>query len=331
MPNRPRVIAHRGASGYRPEHTKSSYELAVELGADTLEVDVVATADGALVCRHEHAIGGTTDVARHPGYADRRVTRATPGRAEVTSWFVEDLTLAELRTLRARERMPRTRPSNTAYDGLDPVPTLGEVLTLVRETRLSRPLELMIELKHPAYLASLGLDVVDLLPAALARAGLDGPDADVVLECFEPTTLTRLADLTDLPLVQLLELADRRPADLVAAGDPRTFGDLATPTGLDEMAGRVAGIGVHTTHVFPLDPAGAIGALSSLVADGHARGLAVTAFTLRHENRFLPRELRVGTDPAAPGDLAAQVRAFAEAGVDGLITDHPDVVRAALR
>lgn len=330
MSDVPRVIAHRGASGYRPEHTRSAYELAVALNADGLEIDVVATSDGALVCRHEHEISGTTDVAQHPEFADRRVTRTVPGRAEATGWFVEDFTLAELRTLRTRERMPRTRPLNTTYDGFEPVASLDEVLQLVVEARRVRPLQLMLELKHPSYLASLGLDLVGPVLESLAEAGLDGPDADVLLESFEPTALTMLAGRTDLPLVQLLELADHQPADLVALGDPRTFGDLGTPAALDEMADRVSGLGVHTTHVFPLDPEGATGALSSLVDDGHAREMTVTAFTLRQENRFLPRELRVGTDPAAPGNLAAQVRAFADAGVDGLITDHPDVVRAAL-
>ena len=189
----------------------------------------------------------------------------------------------------------------------------------------------MVELKHPAYLASLGLDLVDPLLKALAVAGLDGPDDDVVLECFEPTALTTLASRTDLPLMQLLELADKRPADLVALDDPRTYGDLAGVAALDEMAPRVAMLGVHTTHVFPLDPAGATGALSTIVDDAHARDLAVAAFTLRRENRFLPAQLRSSPDPAAPGDLAAQVRAFADAGADGLFTDHPALVLDALR
>ena len=162
-------------------------------------------------------------------------------------------------------------------------------------------------------------------------AGLDGPGDDVVLECFEPTALTTLASRTDLPLMQLLELADKRPADLVALDDPRTYGDLAGAAALDEMAPRVAMLGVHTTHVFPVDPAGATGALSSLVDEAHARGLAVAAFTLRRENRFLPAQLRSSPDPAAPGDLAAQVRAFADAGADGLFTDHPALVRDALQ
>ena len=163
--------------------------------------------------------------------------------------------------------------------------------------------------------------------AALAEAGLDGPGADVVLESFEPTALTALSERTDLPLMQLLELADKQPADLAALGDGRTFGDLAGHAALDEMAPRIAMLGVHTTHVFPVDPEGATGALSSLVDDAHARGMGVAAFTLRRENRFLPRDLRIGVDPAGVGDLARQVRAFAEAGADALITDHPGFVQ----
>lgn len=326
----PRVIAHRGASGYRPEHTMSAYRLAVEQGADALEVDVVATRDGVLVCRHEHEIGGTTDVASRPEFADRRQMRAVPGRAEVTGWFAEDFALDELRTLRCRERMPKTRPDNTAYDGQEAVATLAEVLDLVVETRRSRPLGLLLELKHPAYLLSLGLPLAEPVLAALDEAGLKGPDADVTLECFEPTALTELSRLTELPLLQLLELAEKRPADLVAADDPRTYGDLALPAALDELAGRVSALGVHTTHVFPVDPAGATGAVSHLVDEAAARGLGVTAFTLRAENRFLPTDLRLGNSPAGHGDLATQVNAFADAGVDGLITDHPDVVLRAL-
>ena len=326
----PRVIAHRGASGDRPEHTRSAYALAVEQGADGLEVDVVSTKDGVLVCRHEHQISGTTDVAQHPELADRRTTRIVPGRAEATGWFVEDLTYDELRSLRARERMPKTRPASAAYDGRDPVPTFAEVLELVADARRVRPFSLWVELKHPAYLESLGLDLVEPVLAALAEAGLDGPGADVVLESFEPTALARLSGRTDLPLMQLLELADKQPADLAALGDRRTFGDLAGHAALDEMATRIAMLGVHTTHVFPVDPDGATGALSSLVDDAHARGMGVAAFTLRRENRFLPRDLRIGEDPAGTGDLARQVHAFGEAGADALITDHPALVHEVL-
>ena len=170
----PRVIAHRGASGERPEHTRSAYALAVEQGADGLEVDVVSTKDGVLVCRHEHQISGTTDVAEHAELADRRTTRTVPGRAEATGWFVEDLTYDEVRSLRARERMPKTRPASAAYDGRDPIPTFAEVLELVADARLIRPFSLWVELKHPAYLDSLGLGLIEPVLAALARPAWTG-------------------------------------------------------------------------------------------------------------------------------------------------------------
>ncbi len=196
MSARPVVIAHRGASGYRPEHTLGAYALAVELGADALEVDVVMTADGQVVCRHEHQLRATTDVADHPELADRRVTRQVGGRSQDTGWFSEDLTLAEVRTLRARERLRRTRPESATYDGREGVPTLVETLDLVLEVRRSRPLPLLIEIKHPQYFHGIGLPILDAVLADLGSRGLDGPDADVVLECFEPTALTQLAERT---------------------------------------------------------------------------------------------------------------------------------------
>lgn len=308
----------------------AAYREGIAQGADGLEVDVVATSDGVLVCRHEHEIGDTTDVAARAEFADRRTVRAVPGRPEVDGWFAEDFSFDELRILRCRERMPTTRPSNTAYDGHEPVPTLDEVLDLIVETRRTRPLGLLLELKQPTYLASLGLDLVTPTLAALEREGLDDPAGRVLIQCFEPTVLAELSRRTDLPLLQLLELTDHRPADLCAIGDARTYGDLLSPAGLDEMAARISMLGVHTTHVFPRDPWGATGAVSSLVQDAHERSMTVTVFTLRQENRFLPRQLWIGVDPEGAGDLAAETHAFAATGVDGLITDNPGLVLAAL-
>ena len=327
---RPQVIAHRGASGYRPEHTLAAYELAVALGADALEVDVVMTADGRVVCRHEHQLRATTDVADHPALADRRVTRLVSGRSQDTGWFSEDLTLAEVRDLRARERVRSCRPASAAHDGRYAVPTLVEALDLVLEARRSRPLPLLIEVKHPQYFHGIGLPILDAVLADLRSRGLDGPEADVVLECFEPTALTRLAAQTALPLMQLLEEPLKRPADLFTLGDPRTFGDLVAPAELERIASYAAHVGVHTTLVHPLDRSGAAGPPTSLVDDAHAAGLEVSVFTLRAENRFLPTDLRRGDAPDARGDLAAQATALAEAGVDGLITDFPDLTLAAL-
>ncbi len=326
---RPAVIAHRGASGYRPEHTLGAYVLGVELGADALELDVVITADGQVVCRHEHQLRATTDVADHPELADRRVTRQVSGRSQDTGWFSEDLTLDEIRTLRARERLRTTRPDSATYDGSEGVPTLVETLDLVLEVRRTRPLPLLIEIKHPQYFHGIGLPILDAVLADLASRGLDGQDAEVVLECFEPTALTRLAECSGLPLMQLLEEPLKRPADLFTLGDPRTFGDLVTPAELRTVSTYAAQLGVHTTLVFPPDGSGAA-APTTLVDDAHRAGLEVSVFTLRAENRFLPPALRRGNDPDAHGDFGAQVAALAFAGVGGLMTDFPDLTRAAL-
>lgn len=330
MSARPAVIAHRGASGYRPEHTMGAYRLAVELGTDALEIDVVITADGLVVCRHEHQLRATTDVADHPELADRRVTRKVSGRSQDTGWFSEDLTLDEIRTLLARERLRTCRPESATYDGRERVPTLVETLDLVLEVRRSRPLPLLIEIKHPQYFHGIGLPILDAVVADLAARGLDGPDADVVLECFEPTALTQLAERSELPLMQLLEEPLKRPADLFTLGDPRTFGDLVAPPELQTISSYAAHVGVHTTLVFPLDATGATTSPTTLVDDAHEAGLEVSVFTLRGENRFLPTDLRRGDDPDAHGDLAAQVAALADAGVDGLMTDFPDLTLAAL-
>jgi len=330
MSARPVVIAHRGASGYRPEHTLAAYALAVALGADALEVDVVMTADGQVVCRHEHQLRASTDVAAHPELADRRVTRQVSGRSQDTGWFSEDLTLTEVRTLRARERLRTTRPESATYDGKERVPTLVEALDLVLDVRRSRPLPLLIEIKHPQYFHGIGLPILEAVLADLGSRGLDGPDADVVLECFEPTALTRLAERTVLPLMQLLEEPLKRPADLFTLDDPRTFGDLVGPPELRTIASYAAQVGAHTTLVFPLDRAGSTAAPTTLVDDAHEAGLTVSVFTLRAENRFLPADLRKGDEPDARGDLAALAAALASTGVDGLMTDFPDLVLAAL-
>jgi glycerophosphoryl diester phosphodiesterase len=327
---RPQVIAHRGASGYRPEHTLAAYALAVELGADALEVDVVMTSDGRVVCRHEHQLRATTDVSDHPELAGRRVTRQVSGRSQDTGWFSEDLTLTEVRSLRARERLGPTRPASAAYDGTERVPLLTEVLDLVLDVRRTRQLPLLIEVKHPQYFTGIGLPILEAVLADLESRGLDGPDAEVVVESFEPTALTWLAERTQLPLMQLLEEPLKRPADLFTLGDPRTFGDLVAPQELLAMSGYARHLGVHTDLVFPRDRSGAVRTPSTLVGDAHELGLEVSVFTLRAENRFLPTNLRLGDDSDARGALAAQVAALAATGVDGLMTDFPDLVLEAL-
>jgi glycerophosphoryl diester phosphodiesterase len=325
----PIVIGHRGASGYRPEHTLASYRLAIQMGADYVEPDLVSTKDGVLVARHENEIGGTTDVADHPEFADRKTTKTIDGRA-VTGWFTEDFTLAELKRLRAKERLPQVRPANTAYDGRFEVPTFDEVLDLVADAsrRLHRQIGVYPETKHPTYFASIGLPLETPLLQALRRHGLDRPNAKVFVQSFETGNLQRLHRMTRLPLIQLID-ASGAPYDLVEAGDERTYRDLATPAGLAAIATYADGVGVNKELVLPRDAAGNNGEPSELVDDAHADGLLVHVWTLRRENQFMALNHRIGSDPIASGDAIAEDQAFLDAGVDGFFTDNPDLGVAA--
>jgi glycerophosphoryl diester phosphodiesterase len=325
----PLVIAHRGACGYRPEHTLAAYELAAHLGADYLEPDLVLTADGVLVARHEPEIGGTTDVAARPEFGRRRTTRTIDGE-ETTGWFADDFTLAELRSLRAVERIPELRPRNAGYDGCFPIPTFDEILDLRARLSRERGREIGVypETKHPGYFAALGRPLEPALVAALRRAGLDRPDAPVYVQSFETANLRALRAELRVPLVQLVAAAGA-PADLVAAGDPRTYADLVTPAGLAEIASYADAIGPEKDLVIARDPTGRLGAPTSLVAAAHAAGLRVHAYTFRNENRFLPADLRAAGPDTAPGDAVGEYVAFLAAGVDGVFSDHPDTaVRA---
>jgi glycerophosphoryl diester phosphodiesterase len=317
-PAGPLVIGHRGASGYRPEHTLAAYELAARMGADYVEPDLVITSDGELVARHEPEIGGTTDVGDHPEFADRRTTKTIDG-VEYTGWFTEDFTLAELRTLRATERIPDVRQENTLYDGRYGIPTLGEVLEL-RE-RLSRELRREIgvypETKHPTYFAGIGLPLEPALVRALRRARLARRTAPVFVQSFETTNLRELDGELDVPLVALVA-GSGAPADLVAAGDPRTYADLVTPEGLADIATFADGIGPDKNL-----------ATQAFVDAAQAEGLQVHPYTFRNENQFLPADLRRGTSPTDYGDAFAEYAAFFAAGVDGVFADNPDTAVAA--
>lgn len=309
------VIAHRGASGHRPEHTLAAYELAARLGADHLEPDLVSTADGVLVARHEPEIGATTDIAARPEFADLRTTKVIDG-APRTGWFVEDLTLAQLRRLRAVERIPRVRPANTTYDRRHPVPTFAEILALRARlsAELGREIGVLPETKHPTYFASIGLALEPALVAELAAAGLDRADAPVFVQSFETANLRLLRGMTPVPLMQLLD-SRGRPAD----GGPQDYADLATPAGLARIARYAAAVGVRKELVLPRWD----GPVTSLVADAHDMGLAVHAWTFRDEPRFLPAALR------HHGGAAAEYGPYLAAGVDGVFTDHPATAVAA--
>jgi glycerophosphoryl diester phosphodiesterase len=322
----PIVIAHRGASGERPEHTLEAYRLGIEQGADFVEPDLVATKDGVLVCRHENEISSTTDVASRAEFAARRTTKTIDGVA-TTGWFTEDFTLAELRTLRARERLPLLR--GTAFDGRFAVPSFDELLALVAATnarpgRRARPLGVYPETKHPSYFDGLGLALEPPLLQALRRHGLDRADAPVFIQSFEVGNLRRLATLTRVPLIQLIEPTGR-PWDFTLGRFARTYADLVKPEGLREIAAYARGIGVHKNLVLPRDAHERLLPPTALVRDAHAAGLLVHVFTLRAESQFLPAELRRGPDLPARGDLAAEATLFLEAGVDGFFTDHPAI------
>ncbi len=311
------IIAHRGASGHLPEHTLEAYELAVRQGADYIEPDLVITRDGVLVARHENEIGGTTNVAEL--YPDRRTRRIVDGRT-VEGWFAEDLTLAELRAVRARERLA-TR--SHAADDRFAVPTFDEILTLVRrlEGETGRTIGVYPETKHPSYFRAIGLALEEPLLAALDRHGFGAPGDAVYIQSFETANLRWLRARTRLPLVQLFA-AGELPPDLAAAGDARTVDDLLTPAGLREIASYADAIGIEkalalTPGVRPR------AAPNPLVRDAHAAGLRVHVWTFRSDAPFLA--------PAYAGDPAAEYRAFAALGVDGVFTDFPDDAVAALR
>jgi glycerophosphoryl diester phosphodiesterase len=319
------VIGHRGASGYRPEHTLAAYELAVRLGADHIETDLVPTADGVLVARHENELSGATDVASRPEFASRHATKNVEGVA-VTGWFAEDFTLAELRTLRAVERLPDLRQENTFYDGMFAVPTLAEVLglreSLTRDT--GREIGIHVELKHPSYFEGIGHSLEELLLTALASAGLDGPDSPVVVASFETTALRELhAEDADVPIMQLLA-SGGAPYDLAASGDPRTYADLATPAGLAELSAYADVVGPDKRWVVADPGDGSAGTPTSFVADAHAAGLLVHVWTFRDEDAVLPADLQEGAQPGDHGQAIIEQLRFWEAGVDGLIVDQAD-------
>ncbi|MBV9345058.1 MAG: glycerophosphodiester phosphodiesterase [Gammaproteobacteria bacterium] len=337
----PIVIAHRGASGYVPEHTLASYYIAMQCGADFIEPDLVMTRDGVLIARHENEIGGTTDVAEHPEFAARRTRRCVDGQW-IEGWFSEDFTLAEIKALRARERIPALRPGNAHFDGLFEIPTLAEILALLegfeaqravrgRElTRVSRPVGVYPETKHPTYFAARGLALEPALVATLSQHGYRGRDPRVWLQSFEPGSLQTLARLCELPRVQLLESAGA-PFDLRHAGDARTFADLMTNEGLAATAGYAQAIGPDKTLVIPRRPDGSLGAATDLTQRAHSAGLQVHPWTFRAENHFLPTELRRGEDDAGRGDLQTELLAYLRAGVDGFFTDQTDLGVAARR
>lgn len=320
---RPIIIAHRGASGERPEHTLGAYERAIAQGADFIEPDLVFTKDGHLVCRHENEISGTTDVARRPEFASRR-TKKTVDWSEVEGWFTEDFTLAELKTLRCRERLPQLRPANAAFDGQETIPTFEEACVLAK----AHGVGVYPETKHPTYFEKRGQSFDDPLLETLARHGWRDATAPVFIQSFETGNLKRLRARTAIRLIQLI--ADRgMPFDHLPTGMGLTYADLIRGDGLKRIAAYADGIGPDKALIVPRDQAGRSAPPTDLVSRAHAAGLKVHPWTFRAENHFLPLELRHGDSPAAHGDLDAELRQFFVLGVDGVFADFPAAAVAA--
>jgi glycerophosphoryl diester phosphodiesterase len=313
---RPIVIAHRGASGERPEHTLTGYRLAIAEGADFIEPDLVATKDGHLVVRHENEIAGTTDVASRPEFAARKTAKVIDG-TKIEGWFTEDFTLTELKTLRARERLPQFRPGSAKYDGQEAIPTYQEVVDLAKaeSRRTGRSIGTYPEMKHPTYFASIGLPIEPRLADALKANDLDSRTAPVFVQCFEVE-----------PLKAFRQLSKARRVMLVSQGAAPV--DVKSPEGLKAIAAFADGLGPEWPLVIPTT-GGVLGAPTPLVRDAHAVGLAVHPWTVRAENVFLPKALQRGTSPADHGDVEAVYKALYAAGVDGLFSDFPGLAIAA--
>jgi glycerophosphoryl diester phosphodiesterase len=315
---RPLVIAHRGASGERPEHTRSAYRLAVEQGADFIEPDLVITRDGHLVARHENEIGGTTDVAARAEFAARKATKVIDGQS-VEGWFTEDFTLAELKTLRCRERLPQLRPGNTAFDGQDVIPTFDEVCAIARDMGVG----VYPEMKHPRYFASISLPFEQRMADALKANRFDSADAKVFVQCFEVAPLKTLRPLTKAKLVQLID-SEGAPAD--APGF--SYAEMTSAAGLKAIAAYADGVGPEKGYVVPTDGQTLLPA-TTFVGAAHAAGLKVHPWTVRAENYFLPAALRIPAGATADVDMVrhgrvdAVLEALFKAGVDGVFCDSP--------
>ena len=330
----PIVIGHRGASGYRPEHTLAAYELAIKQGADYIEPDLVMTKDRVLIARHEPVLASvnpatgalieaTTNVHELTQFASRKTTRTLDG-TRVTGWFAQDFTLTEIKMLKARERLPALRPVNATF--LDEkIPTLQEVIDLAKamSTELGRTIGIYPELKNGTYHSRAGLPLEDTLVKTLAANGLNHAAAPVYIQSFEVANLKYLHSITDVKLVQLINFGGK-PYDFIVSGDPRTYADLATAAGLLDIATYAKAAGAHKLHVIPHNPNGTLGAATSFVADAHAAGLEVHLWTFRAESSFLPQGFK-STLPAQLGNLRGELAAYLAIGIDGFFIDHPDI------
>jgi glycerophosphoryl diester phosphodiesterase len=317
----PIIIGHRGVPGERLEHTRPSYLLAIEQGADYIEPDVVSTKDGVLVVRHENEISGTTDVEEHPEFADRKVSKFVDGTPHA-GWFTEDFTLEELKTLRVKERLPKLRPQNIPLAHTEKILTFDEVLNIAEDAseHSDVPVGVYVETKHPTYFAGIGHNLNDLLIANLERRRLNRAESKIIIQSMETGNLKDLRGRTPLQLIQLMD-RQGAPFDLVAARDPRTYRSLTSRIELEKIAAYADGIGPNKSQVIKRDADYRLAGQTSLVRRAHDHGLLVHIWTMRNENNFLPTELRKGNNTADHGDALAEYLAFFDAGVDGVFSD----------
>jgi glycerophosphoryl diester phosphodiesterase len=315
----PLVIGHRGAAGHRPEHTIASYELAIDYGVDFIEPDLVSTKDGVLIARHENDITGTSDVAQK--FPERRSAKTIDGTA-IVGYFTEDFTLAEIKTLRAKERLPFR---NQGWNGVYEIPTLQEVIDLAKRKSQAtgRVIGIYPETKHPSYFRSIGLALEPPLIKALVANGYTDADAPVFVQSFEVQNLKDLSKLTKVRLVQLMADNKLRPYDFIVAGDRRTYGDLMTPTALVAVATYAQGVGPFKRSIVPQGPDMALLTPTSLVADAHKAGLVVHPYTFRDEPEFLAPDYRL--------DPVKEYLQFYMLGVDGVFSDFGDTAVRARR
>ncbi|AOI73247.1 glycerophosphodiester phosphodiesterase [Burkholderia ubonensis] len=332
------VVGHRGASALRPEHTLASYRKAIEDGADVIEPDLVSTRDGVLVARHENEISGTTNVSTLPQFASRKATKTIDG-VQLTGWFTEDFTLAELKTLRARERIPQFRPANTAYNDQYEIPTFDEIVALAKQmsAQVGRTIHLYPETKHPTYFQSIGLPLEDRLVDALQKDPYTARTATIYIQSFEVANLKAIrnrigSSQPNWKLVQLMDDAAQRPYDFVKANDKRTYGDLSTRDGMREIATYANGVGPYKASIIAVGADGTLQQPTPYVRYAHEAGLVVHPYTFRPENNFLPASLKDG-GAASVRNTAGSVReiqAYLRAGIDGFFTDDPAVGRTAV-
>lgn len=329
------VIGHRGEPARRPEHTLASYGLAIADGADFIEPDLVMSRDGVMVARHENEIGGTTDVADHPEFATRKTHKTIDGHA-VRGWFTEDFSLAELKTLRARERLPQLR--GTAYDGDFQIVTLDEIIDFVaaESAVVGYPVGIIPEIKHGTYFQKLGLPMEDKLLATLAAHSYTRT-APVEIQSFEVGNLQYLRGKlghahANIRLLQLIDDPDVQPYDVVAAGRKLSYAQMMTPAGLRDIARYTDAIGPSIEAIIPRTADGHLGQPTTLVRDAHAVGLELHPYTFRPENQFLAKNFWRGDDPRTFNEagLVAQIDAYLDAGIDAFFTDDAAIGRRAV-